>query len=110
MPPLIPLIIAGIEAALQAAPQIADVVDKAKALISSLFTAGVITAEQQNTLHAHIDQHAADLAAGNVPTPWTVEPDPTDTAYAPQAGSPLATPPPTGWPTPAVPPPPQSPS
>ena len=83
MPPLIPIVIAGIEAAIQAAPGIIDVVEKGKALIASLFGAGIISADQQNTLHAHIDQHAADVAAGKEPVSWTVEPDPPSPTNAP---------------------------
>ena len=70
------LIIQGIEAAIAAAPQVIDVAEKGKALIASLFEAGAITIDQQNTTHAHIDAIQAAVIAGIVPPSWTVEADP----------------------------------
>lgn len=75
--PAIPIILQGILAAIQAAPQIAAVVEAAKNLITSLFTAKVITAEQQKALHDYVDAHAALAAQGIVPEWWTVEADPS---------------------------------
>lgn len=74
---LIPIIISGIQAAIGAAPGVVDIVEKGKALISSLFTAKVITKEQQDALHAHIDSLSALAVAGIVPLAWTVEKDPS---------------------------------
>jgi hypothetical protein len=71
-------ILEGIKAAITAAPLAIEVVEKAKALISSLFTAKVITAEQQNALHLEVDAYAAMVAAGIVPLAWQVEPDPQE--------------------------------
>jgi hypothetical protein len=76
MPAVIPLIISAIQAAIAAAPQVAKVVAGAKAWISSLFAGGIITAEQQDALHAHVDSIAALNATGIRPAAWTVEPDP----------------------------------
>ncbi len=72
----LPLIIQGILAAIQAAPGVIDVVNKAKDFITSLTGAKLITVEQQNALHAYVDAHAALVAAGITPPAWTVEPDP----------------------------------
>ena len=73
---LIPLIMQGIQAAIQAAPGVIAVVTKAKELITSLFTAGVITKEVQDALHQHVDAIAALVAAGVTPPAWQVEADP----------------------------------
>lgn len=74
---LLPLILEGIQAAISAAPGVVDVVEKGKALITSLFTAKLISKEVQDALHAHIDAHAALVAAGIVPPHWQVDPDPS---------------------------------
>ena len=65
-----------IQAVLSAAPQVAELVVKAKDLIAALFTAKVITKAQQDAMHLHIDALAALHAAGIVPPAWQVEPDP----------------------------------
>jgi len=72
----LPVILAGIQAALTAAPAVVEIIKSAKDLITSLFTAKLITQDQQNALHAYIDAHAAMVAAGLTPPAWTVEPDP----------------------------------
>lgn len=71
------LVIQGIEAAIAAAPQVIDVVEKGKALITSLFEAGAITIDQQNATHAHVDAVQAAVLAGYVPPSWQVESDTT---------------------------------
>lgn len=76
MPPAIPLILAGIQAALAIAPQVEEVVLGAKQLIAGLFKAGVISKDQQDALHAWVDAQAALARLGIVPPAWTVEPDP----------------------------------
>ena len=73
---LIFTILQGLQAAITAAPLALDVVKQAKALISSLFTAELITAEQQAALHLQVDAYAALAAANIVPPHWQVEPDP----------------------------------
>lgn len=70
------LIVQGIQAAIAAAPGVIAVVEKGKDLISALFTAGKITKEQQDALHARIDADAALAASGIVPPEFQVEPDP----------------------------------
>jgi ribosome biogenesis protein Tsr3 len=74
---LLPIILQGIEALLAAMPGIVGIVDQAKSLVTSMFTAGKITKAQQDSLHAYIDARAALVAAGINPVWWTVEPDPT---------------------------------
>lgn len=73
---LLPLIMGGIQAAIQAAPGVIDVVNKAKALIASLFTAKLITKDVQDALFAQVDAIAALVSAGIVPPAWQVQPDP----------------------------------
>jgi hypothetical protein len=77
-PATLSLIIQGIVAALNAAPKAIEVINAAKAYISSLFTAGLISAEAQKLLHDYVDAHAALLASGVVipSSAWAVEPDP----------------------------------
>ena len=76
MPPTVLMALDGLEALIQAEPQIASVVSAVKNLITGLFGAGIITADQQNALHARIDAVAAAAQAGQVLPEWTVEPDP----------------------------------
>lgn len=71
------LVIQGLNAAISAAPTIVAIVTKAKELVAALFTAGVITKEQQDALHMNIDARAALAAAGIIPPHWQVEPDPS---------------------------------
>lgn len=63
--------------AISAAPQVVELVTQAKNYFSAMFTAKLITAEQQNLLHAHIDSISAMAKAGLFPSHWQVEPDPT---------------------------------
>jgi hypothetical protein len=76
MPPAIPLILAGIQAAIAIAPEVEQVIAGAKQLIVGLFSKGLITKEQQDTLHAWVDSQAAMAQAGLVPASWQVDPDP----------------------------------
>jgi hypothetical protein len=69
-------VLAGIQAAISLAPGVVAVVEKGKALITSLFTAGVISIEIQNAAHAHVDAIAAAVASGEVPPQFKVEADP----------------------------------
>jgi hypothetical protein len=75
MPALLPIILAGIQAAISAAPQVAEVIAAAKNLLTSLFGAGVISKEQQDALHQWVDSHAALVQQGIEPPSWSVEPD-----------------------------------
>lgn len=69
-------IIQGIQMAIALAPKVVEIVTAGKNLITSLFSAGLITKEQQDAIHAHLDSYAALWAAG-IPVHWTIEPDPT---------------------------------
>ncbi len=75
-PAILALIVQGLQAAIEAAPQIASVVAKAKDLISELFAAGVITAQQQADVHQHVDATCAAALAGRPSPAWQVQPDP----------------------------------
>ena len=76
MGPALPVILQGILAAIQAAPQVVEVITSAKNLISSLVTAKVIPTAQQDVLHAWVDNQAALAVAGIVLPSWQVQPDP----------------------------------
>lgn len=74
---VIALIIQGVQAAIQFAPQAEEIAEKGKALITSLFESGAISVATQNAAHAHIDAIQAAVQAGTVPPAWQVQPDPT---------------------------------
>jgi len=65
------------EAVITAAPDIEKAVGAVKDFITNLVSAGVITADQQTALHAHVDSVAAAVASGQTPPEFTVEPDPS---------------------------------
>lgn len=69
------LIVSGITAALNAAPAVTQLVGQTKDYISALFRAGVITAEQQNRLHAHCDAHMHATLRGEKPPELVIDPD-----------------------------------
>lgn len=73
MPQIAILAIQAFQAAITAAPQVEALVVKAKDYLSEMFSAGLITKEQQNALHAHVDSLCAAFLAGNVPPEFTVE-------------------------------------
>lgn len=75
-----------VNAILASSPKIIETVGNVKALLDALFTAKLITADQQNALMAHVDAQAALAQAGVVPDHWQVEPDPVTPAQpAPSA-------------------------
>ena len=77
-PAAIALVIKYVQLALASAPLIEKAVVDAKNFITQLFEAGLITVEQQTLIHAHIDAVAVVFAAGrDLPSHWTVEPDPS---------------------------------
>ena len=73
---LLPQIIQGIQVAINAAPQVVEIVESAKNLINGFFAGKLITKEQQDALHAHIDSISAMAKSGIVPPAWQVRPDP----------------------------------
>jgi hypothetical protein len=84
---LIPQIIAGVQAAINAAPQIEAIVTSAKAWFTSLFEGGLITIAQQKAIHDHIDSISAMAKAGIVLPHWQVEQDPGTVAATAAAKS-----------------------
>lgn len=76
-PEVIGLVLTGFQAAIAAAPKIAEVVSAAKDFFTALFEADLITEAQQDKVHAHIDAIAAAFEEGKTPPAWTVESDPT---------------------------------
>ncbi len=76
-PAAILLILQAIEAAIGAAPKVIEIATKAKEFITSLFTAGAITKEQQDAMHLTVDAKMALAQAGVIDPAWLVEPDPT---------------------------------
>ncbi len=85
---LIPQIISGIQAAINAAPQIEAIVTSAKAWFTSLFEGGLITIAQQKAIHDHIDSISAMAKLGIVPPHWQVEADPGAVTLLPSAAKP----------------------
>ena len=75
-PATILLVVQGIQAAVAAAPQVAEIVTKAKDFIASLFGAGLITKAQQDAMAAHVDAVCEAALNGQEPPQWLVEPDP----------------------------------
>lgn len=70
-------IIKYVQLAIAAAPDIEKAVVDAKNFITQLFQAKLITADQQNAIHSHIDAIALLFKAGQeLPEHWRVEPDP----------------------------------
>lgn len=78
MPPLVFLILNGLTAAIQAAPQVVEIVEKGKALFGALVSADIITKEQQDHLHKRVDLITEAAKRGEKPPAWDVEPDPED--------------------------------
>lgn len=77
MAPAVALSIQGILALLSAAPQAIALFSQAKQWFNELFKAGLITADQQNLLNAHVDQTLAMFrATGTIPPEFQVQPDP----------------------------------
>ena len=76
MPPVAILVLNGLTAALTAAPQVVELAQKAKDFFGSMTGAGLITADQQDTLHARVDQIQQAALEGKLPPAWTVELDP----------------------------------
>lgn len=69
-------VISAIQLVIAAAPKVEALYVKAKDFISAMFGAGIITVEQQDALHKHVDALQAAALAGTPPPSWTVESDP----------------------------------
>ena len=72
----LPVLLQGLLAMIGAAPQIVDLVNKAKDLIAALFSAKLITKEQQDALFLSIDAHCALVNSGFIGIEFKVEKDP----------------------------------
>lgn len=79
------VIMAGIEAAIAAAPKVIAVAEAGKNLITELFKAGAITTDTQNQLHGRVDVVMEAYLAGEIPPELTIEPDPVSAAPASQS-------------------------
>ena len=77
---LIAAIVTALELAIRAEPEAAAIVKAGKKFIKATFGAGVITKEQQNALHAHVDAYQTAILAGQTPPEFLVEPDPPQNA------------------------------
>ncbi len=75
-PATILLILQAFEAAINAAPKVAELVIKAKDFITNLFSAGLISKEVQDAMHLRVDSRAAMALAGIIEEGWSVDPDP----------------------------------
>lgn len=76
MPPVAILVLNGLTAALTAAPQVEELIIKAKDFFTSMFNADLISAEQQDALHTRVDQITDAALKNQLPPAWSVEPDP----------------------------------
>jgi hypothetical protein len=76
MPQIVLTIIELIRAAISAAPQVIEVVQGARATIDALFTGKIITVEQQDKLHQHVNDLLDAALTGETPPEFNVEPDP----------------------------------
>lgn len=76
MPAVALLVLNGLAAALQAAPAIGELADKAKDFFTSMAGNGLITDQQQDALHSRVDSIVAAALEGKLPPEWEVEPDP----------------------------------
>lgn len=73
MPILITQIISYIALAIQAAPTVIKVYEEGKALVTALFTSGLITQAQQEQVMSWCDAHQAATLAGVVPPEFVVD-------------------------------------
>lgn len=69
------LILAGVHAVLTSATDLIDATGKIKAAIARLFLAKVISAEEQDRLHAHCDAHMNARMRGEKPPELVIDPD-----------------------------------
>lgn len=76
MPAVALLVLNGLTAALTAAPQVMELVQKAKDFFTSMAGNGLITDAQQDALHARVDAIVEAAQNGQLPPAWSVEPDP----------------------------------
>jgi len=74
--------LAGLIAAFQAIvteiPAAIGLAKEFKEFITGLFQKGLISADTQNAVHAHVDEIIVAVVTGEVPPAWQEEPDPVD--------------------------------
>jgi len=66
-----------INSALAASPDVVRLAAKFKDFIDAMFSAGVISKDDQDKLHAAVDERCAARLRGELLPHWQVEPDPT---------------------------------
>ncbi len=71
------IFVQGLQVALSAAPQVSKLIVQTKEIVETLFTAGVITAQQQTDLNNYVDAVCTAALRGEVAPEWQVEADPT---------------------------------
>lgn len=69
-------ILQGITAALLLAPKAAELIQATRELFRQLFTANLITKEQQEAVSEYVDSVCRLAEAGVIPPHWEVRPDP----------------------------------
>ena len=102
MPPLVLAIVSYITLAIKAAPAIKAVYDDGKALIQSLFSANLISEQQQAALMAWADTPMVMTLAGTMPPEFSIEEFAAIPAAVAAAKSLDCTPPETAPAAPAV--------
>ena len=65
-----------IQGAIAIAPDVIEAAAAARQFIAALFSAKVLTADEQNTLFGRITELCAARIRGELPPHWKVEPDP----------------------------------
>lgn len=76
MTPLALAIMAAIQGAITIAPDVIEAAMAARQFVAALFTAKVLTAEEQNALFANITTLCTARLKGELPSHWKVEADP----------------------------------
>lgn len=69
-------IMAAIQGAIAIAPDVIKVAAAAKDFISALFSGGVITKEEQDSMHSRVTALCVARLKGELPPHWAIEPDP----------------------------------
>lgn len=77
MPPIVFILLNAFTAAIQAAPQVTELVVKAKEYFGTLVKGGVISKEQADAIDARVDAITEAALEGRFPSSWDVEPDPS---------------------------------
>lgn len=73
---IIQQVLAGIQAAINAWPEVQGIIVSGKAMIAALFEAGKITKDDQTAVHTYIDGLSLMAQQGLIPPALRVDPDP----------------------------------